>query len=269
MKKMKNIILLQTKVRMSFFHKSGITWFLTLFLAVSAFAQDPGEIKTIRIATPSWEGQTNKDGTGLFFEIVRKVYEPAGIKMEFEIVPWKRATKMVKTDKADARLCVVKSSRKQLFPNYPLWVEYVAAVYKKEKIKEWEGVKTLEGKVLIWLRGYDWHKSSYLKDLKLKWNEIDDRKQAWGMLESGRVDCYIDALIDINNYFNINKIDMTPFQVEVLWGDNSYVAFSITERSKKLIEIYDKRIIELFKSGELKKIFEKWNVRFSPDAWKK
>jgi hypothetical protein len=75
--------------------------FLTLiFSDALLFAQELDKNKTIFIVTPEWDGQTNKDGTGLFFDIVRSVYEPEGIKMKFEIVPWKRAELMVISDKA-------------------------------------------------------------------------------------------------------------------------------------------------------------------------
>ncbi len=45
------------------------------------------------------------------------------------------------------------------------------------------------------------------------------------------------------------------------------MSFSRTEKSERLIQIYDKRIIELFKSGELKKIFEKYNFTLPSEAW--
>ncbi|QTA88192.1 Uncharacterized protein dnm_042330 [Desulfonema magnum] len=40
-----------------------------------------------------------------------------------------------------------------------------------------------------------------------------------------------------------------------------------TEKSEKLTEVCDKRGADLSESGELKKIFEKWNVIFVPEAW--
>ncbi|QTA92101.1 substrate-binding periplasmic protein [Desulfonema magnum] len=256
---------------MKFYFKSGLTLFLTLFLAVSAFGEKANNIKTIHIATPPWEGQTNKDGTGLFFEIVRNVYEPVGIEMTYEFVPWKRAQKMINSNEADGMLCVWQKhaqEQKQLIPNYPMFVEYTAVVFKKEKIKEWKGLETIKGKKAVWLRGYDYHTMPRLKDIKLKWNETDIYEEAWAVLDRDRADVYIDALIDIDKYIRHNHVDMSPYKLEILWGENAYVAFGKTQRSKSLIEIYDKRITELFNSGELKKIYDKWGVRFSPDPWK-
>ena len=69
---------------------------------LSAVPVSGGEIKTIHIVTPAWPDQTNEDGNGLFFDIVRSIYEPAGIKMKYEIVPWKRAELMLNSNRADA-----------------------------------------------------------------------------------------------------------------------------------------------------------------------
>ncbi|NJL58377.1 MAG: hypothetical protein HC887_00720 [Desulfobacteraceae bacterium] len=61
---------------------------------------------------------------------------------------------------------------------------------------------------------------------------------------------------------------MTVYQVETLNGQKTYMSFAKTPKSDKLIEIYDRRIMVLFKSGELQKMYEKWDIKFAPEAWK-
>lgn len=248
--------------------------FLTLiFSDVSLFGQELDKNKIIFIVTPEWEGQTNKDGTGLFFDIVRSVYEPEGIKIKFEIVPWKRSEFMVISNKADALLDSYKENivgKDMLAPEYPMVVESSAAVFRKDKIPAWNGPESLENMRAIWLRGYDFHKSPHLKDVTFKkWDEIDEYGTAWHLLEKDRTDVYLDALIDIQRYIKKYKIDMSPYRVETVGEDKGYMVFSKSEKSEKLIEIYDKNIKELFKSGELKKLFEKWDYPFpTADVWK-
>ncbi|MCP4352277.1 MAG: hypothetical protein GY795_43015, partial [Desulfobacterales bacterium] len=137
------------KAKIKFSFKVGFIAFWALFLAVSAFGED---IKTINIVTPSWKAQTNRDGTGLYFDIVRSVYEPVNIKMEYNFVPWARAEKMIKGKKADAMLCA-SEKKDRLTPKYPMIVENISALFRKENIK-WEGLKSLNGKSAVWLRGY-------------------------------------------------------------------------------------------------------------------
>ncbi|WP_207681881.1 substrate-binding periplasmic protein [Desulfonema magnum] len=253
---------------MSIFSKTGFILFLTLSLSAFAFGQD---IKIIHVVTPSWEGFTNKDGTGLFFDIVRKVYEPVGIKMKHEIVPWEHAETMVGSGKADAMLSVAVQNigKEMLAPKYPMVIEYTVAVFKKSKIGEWRGLETLGGRQAIWIHGYDFHKNPNIRGIKLKWSEVDTHGQAWDMLKKDKTEVLMDALAGIEYYIRKNNIDFTPFGIEPLWGEKMYMAFSKSERSEKLIEIYDKRIMKLVNSGELKKIFEKWDLYpFPPDAWK-
>jgi ABC-type amino acid transport substrate-binding protein len=88
------------------------------------------------------------------------------------------------------------------------------------------------------------------------------------MLENNRAEVYIETLVDVWEPAKRNGIDMNNYQMETLWTENYYIAFSKSDKSKKLIEIYDKRIPELLQSGELKQLFEKWKYEFLPDIWK-
>jgi polar amino acid transport system substrate-binding protein len=243
--------------------------FLGLAIAAMLFAwcaeaQESGKLTTISVATPIWEDQTHEDGTGLFFDIIRKVYEPSGIRMKFEIMPWKRCEEMIGANQADVIPAAYKDDPGGVYPKYPLYVDYTTAVFKKSRIKEWKGLQTLKEKNVIWLRGYNFHDVPALKALSLRWSEIDDYAQAWEMLKNDRVDAYLESLIDLERYIRKNKADMSTYQSEVLVAKNAYLKFSKSDKSKKLIEIYDKRIPELIASGELEALFKKWNVKFEP-----
>jgi polar amino acid transport system substrate-binding protein len=253
----------------------ALFWIIGSCASVSAepapAADGSGRLRRLDIVTPQWMGQTDLDGGGLFFEIMREVYEPQGILIAYRFVPWKRAQKMVSTAAADAMLCVWREDADkagQLTPRYPLHVELTAAIFKKGRINGWTGIDTLNGKSAVWLRGYDFHTSDHLQNVRFaSWSEVNDHAHAWRLLDSGRYDVHIDALIDLEHYIASQRLDMASYQLEVLWGQNAYVAFSATEKSEALIEIYDRRIRELFKAGTLAAIYEKWGVRFSPDAW--
>lgn len=250
-------------------HLMGLVVALLLAFPASSFCEPPQEI---RLITPEWEGQTNKDGTGLFFEIVKNVYEPKGIGVKFEFAPWKRAQEAVNHKEADAMLCVWKvhaEEQHQLTPAYPMFVEFTGAVFKKTAIPHYKDLTSLKARRTVWLRGYDYHLVPRVTPLSLQWSEVDTHEQAWQMVEAGRVDVLIDALIDIDNYVRTHAMDVSPYAIEILWGENAYVAFANRERSKPLMKLFDERILELFKSGELEALFDKWHTRFSPAAWER
>lgn len=237
--------------------------FILLIIANQLQAQETGQPTSILVVTPMWEDQTHEDGTGLFFDIIRKVYEPFGIQMKYQIVPWKRAEDMINSNKADIIPAAYKDNP-GLYPKYPLYIDYTTAVFKKSRFPEWKGLETLKDKTAIWLRGYAFNDVPEIKALHLKWSEIDEYSQAWIMLNNDRADVYIESMIDLERYIRTNRIDMTPYQMKVLVSKNAYLKFSNTEKSKRLVELYDKRIPELIGSGELEALFKKWNVKFEP-----
>lgn len=225
----------------------------------------------IQIITPQWEGQTNSDGTGLFFEIIRRVYDPLNIKLVYRFASWKRCQAMVRSEQSDAMLCVWSTDAQrenQLIPRYPLYVEHTAVIYKRVSIPSWQGIHTLNLKRAVWLRGHDYHTYAPLRNIRFSnWHEVDTHKKAWHQLNLDRFDVYLDALIDLNDYIKNNSIDMNLYQKEVLWSQESYVAFSNTPRSRKLIQTFDQQIQQLFRSGQLEKIYQKWGQPFYPKYW--
>jgi polar amino acid transport system substrate-binding protein len=242
--------------------QAGILFMIMICCVVSAFGQEE-QITTIHIVTPAWEDWTNEDGTGVYFELVRAVYEPVGITMTYEILPWKRARAKVIAGEADAILSNYDDDD-MLMPRYPLDVERTAVVFNKDTIPNWEGVASFEGKKFVWLRGYDYHVDTDLEGLQYKWYEVDEYAQAWSMLEKGRVEFYMDALGDIEAYIEAHAVEMTPYRVETVWTDNAYIALTKSARGAQLAEMYDQRIPELLASGTLQQIFEAWDAELPP-----
>ncbi len=224
---------------------------------------DEENITSISIATPAWKNQTHQDGSGLFFDIVRAVYAPLGMTLEYRIVPWKRAVHLVESREVDAMLCVLQDSQ-FLIPQYPLFIDYTAVLFKKQRIPEWKGLETLDGKTAAWPRGYNYHTQPQMQDITVEFYEVNHLYQGVAMLSNDRVDFYIDALIDLAPYIREHDIDMRAYQLEIPYGKNAYIGFARTKRSEKLIHLYDARIPELSRSGELEALFNKWRVRFEP-----
>lgn len=243
---------------------------LFLILVFTAPAADAGD-REIHIITPQWEHQTNPDGSGLFFEIIREVYQPEGIEMKWQFAPWKRSQTMVSSAKSDAMLCVWQKHAEeegQLIPRYPMYVEHTAVVYKRDSIPAWDGIHSLDYKRAVWLRGYDYHTFDQLKSVQFGgWHEVDTHENAWRQLNLDRFDVYIDALIDIDIFIKDHQVDMSLYRKRVLWDERAYISFSDTPRSRELIRIFDRRIKELFHSGDLERIYRNWDQPFFRHYW--
>ncbi|WP_299876136.1 ABC transporter substrate-binding protein [uncultured Cocleimonas sp.] len=219
-------------------------------------------IKTIKMITPSWDGYTNEDGTGFYFDFFRKIYEPEGIQLEFIIAPWRRATHEVKSGNSDFMVNAYLTPEKPsfIYPKQPMNTSYTLALFDKSKV-DWNGQKSIENKKVIWMHGYGFHK--YL-DVDVNWSEIGTLKQGWELLRAGRVDYFLDDSLTTENYIKDNNPDMSNIGKEIAYTIDTYPRFLDCERSNELIRIYEKRMKTLIKSGELQALFEQWNIRLPP-----
>jgi polar amino acid transport system substrate-binding protein len=237
-------------------------------VAVSLFsnghARSDSSIAVITIATPAWENVTNEDGTGLYFDILRSVYGPVGVTLKYQIVPWRRAVEMVKQHQADALLggyYIPPDKGEDLFPTYPIGGEILAALSKRGAVSHWEGYESIAGKVVVWIRGYNYHR--YF-NAEVDGREIDQEAQGWKLVESGRADFYVENINFLNRYLRNTGVDKAKFDIHVLSSQPLYARFGNTRKSEKLIKIYDARMPALIASGAIEKLFEKWGHPYPP-----
>ncbi|MBN1981866.1 MAG: transporter substrate-binding domain-containing protein [Chitinivibrionales bacterium] len=233
-----------------------VSFLCTLLLCIGNAEEQKPKYPEFHAVADAWPEVTNNDGTGLFFDVIRMVYEPAGITMKYEIMPYARTNEMVKKLEADA--WVASFLNEQDYPLYPKWhfdrVPQVA-VFKKETEKNWKGETTLTGKKVAWNRGFNLDK--FIK-VKVNLTEVNGTENGMNMLEKGRVEFYVNAKPDIEKFVESAKFDMSNYQVEHLLFLNLYMAYSNNERGKYFKEVWDKRMEELVKSPKLKELYEKY-----------
>ncbi len=82
------------------------------------------------------------------------------------------------------------------------------------------------------------------------------------MVEYGRVDAFVDYETSIKSVAQKNGIELgKEYRIKVIKpGNKLFVAFSNSERSKKFIEIFDRRMTQLAETGEIDKIYIKWRL---------
>ncbi len=222
-------------------------------------------IKSISVVAPEWEDFTNKDGSGLYWEIMRAVYEPEGIKVKVSIVPWNRAIKMVsKYQTHHAIMGEYKDSEDHLiFPNFPFDVEHLSVLSKNNVGNDWDGTLTsLSNKKVGWIKGIEFFTQDQ-RDYELV--EYRNIEEGVLMLTSGKIDFLIDLREEIELAMETYKLSDQDYSINNTPEDkNLYAAFSDNIVSKELINIYNLRIPVLAASGEMAKIYKKWGVGEMP-----
>ncbi|QWA28035.1 transporter substrate-binding domain-containing protein [Pseudomonas sp. RC3H12] len=207
----------------------------------------------VRLVSEAWVDYTNADGSGLAWDVLRKVFEPAGVKVVVKSAPYSRAVGLVKRGEADAWVGSYKEENADnLYPQWYFDQDHIYALGLVDK-----PVPTLEtiGQYrLAWVRGYDY--ASYLPGIH-NFREIQRREGILPMLVHDRVDFYIDALAEVD-YVLGQAPDATRFRRTHVAELPLYLAFTHSEQGKVLRDLFDRRMEQLVRSGELKPIFERW-----------
>ncbi|EGB96385.1 MULTISPECIES: substrate-binding periplasmic protein [Pseudomonas] len=227
---------------------------LAMLLSVAPWAvAAEGLPKQIQLVSEEWIDYTNADGTGVAWDVLRKVFEPAGVKVVTQSAPYSRAVGLVKRGEADAWVGSYKEENgDNLYPRWHFDMDHIYALGLASK-----PVPTSQnvGKYrLAWVRGYDY--GSYLPDVH-EFREIQRREGILPMLEHDRVDFYIDSQTEVDYVLN-QASQPERFRRTHVAELPLYLAFARNDQAKALRDLFDKRMAELVRSGELKPIFEHW-----------
>ncbi|WP_367598279.1 substrate-binding periplasmic protein [Pseudomonas fulva] len=235
---------------------------LAVLMAAAPWAaagdSQPGQI---RLVSEEWADYTNADGTGVAWDVMRKVFQPTGIEVVPQSAPYSRAIGLVKRGEADAWVGSYKDeSEDNLYPRWHFDVDHIYALGLASKPAP--TLATIGDYRLAWVRGYAYGK--YLPRVR-EYREIQRREGILPMLEHDRVDFYVDAMTEVD-YVIGQSAQPDRFRRTHVVELPMYLAFARSERGEALRDVFDKRMAELVRSGELKPIFERWKQPYPFDA---
>ncbi|QCI10468.1 amino acid ABC transporter substrate-binding protein [Pseudomonas putida] len=240
------------------------TVLLAMMLSLAPWVAAAGGLpKQVHLVSEEWLDYTNADGSGVAWDVLRKVFEPAGVKVVTQSAPYSRAIGLVKRGEADAWVGSYKEENDDnLYPRWHFDMDHIYALGLAGKPVP--TLQTVGQYRLAWVRGYDY--GSYLPNVR-NFREIQRREGILPMLEHDRVDFYIDAQTEVD-YVLGQASQPERFHRTHIAELPLYLAFARSEQAKALRELFDKRMAELVRSGELKPIFQHWKqpYPFSPDS---
>lgn len=230
----------------------GVLLMLCVLPGVQADSDQPDEI---RLASEVWEAYTETDGTGLGWDLMREVFEPAGVRLDIHSVPYTRSVGLVQRGEADAWVGSYRDEVKDgvFYPKYHYDRDQIVALGLKDK-----PLPTLDsiGKYrLVWVRGYSY--KEYLPNVH-DYREVQRRAGILGMLDLGHADFYIDARPEVDHVLS-EAAKSRRYRVTDLTQLPLYLGFADTPRGHVLAEIYDRRMAALIANGELRPIFARWH----------
>ncbi|WDP90159.1 MAG: transporter substrate-binding domain-containing protein [Desulfobacter sp.] len=248
-----------------------LTALFYLFLAPAAAGPLPKEaasslpIKKVLSASPSWERFTNKDGTGLYHEILNRIFSDLGVQVSHKYTNAKRGLYLVRNGQADMYTCKNKDGILPglLLGRHKMYEGRFYAVFKKNNINSWQGPSSLIGRKIVWRRGY--YKNSEFPAGIIP-IETDSGNAALGQILIGRCDVYIDDLNLIQETIAASpfKVPSSDLRIEPVGARSYYPVFQDSKRGRTIMALYDAGMERLITTGALEKIFKKWGHPF-PD----
>jgi len=238
------------------------TVFVVFLFDFTAIEYLKAEEKTITLATEEWKDATNKDGTGLYWDILRAVYEPEGYKIKPIIRSYQGAVALVENESVDGMIGAYKDEiQLGLYPEKYFAVDIVQALYMKNSGIDWRGINTIKGKRIGWVEGYAFNK--YLPDSVMystTIRRVDTRKVAINLIKLSKIDFFLDAEGDLKDFFIDNEdYRIEAFVMKTLIELKLYICFANNENGKLLVQLFDQNFSGLLKAGGIRKLYEDYS----------
>ncbi len=198
---------------------------------------------------------------GLYPPIIRKVFESAGIEVNFNIRPWSRAYEEVASGKVEASLPWLKTAEREkdlIYPVVPIEEINDILFFRKDvfpnglevsSLKELVNMKIKDKKNverrirIIGVSSY-WYISA-LKELNADYELVAKPASAYNMIIADRADVHINTdkvgLLEIKEFLTPEKALLMGWSKTPVYKAPVYLAFSRKNpRSKELIKIWTK-----------------------------
>lgn len=228
-------------------------WLLIVLCAFTSLVQAQDVPGKVMLASEEWNDYTNKDGSGLAWDVLRQVFEPAGITLQTRSVPYTRSVGLAQRGEVDGWVGSYRDEATGvLYPHWNFDSDHIYALGLASTPAP--TVATLGNYRLAWVRGYKYEE--YLPNVH-RFNQIERRDGILPMLQHARADFYIDALTEAKYVLN-QADDPSNFTLTHIAELPLYIGFADNERGRALMAVFDQRMAALVKSGELKAIFEHW-----------
>ncbi len=242
-------------------------WWLAILLgvlgvlggtAVRAETAVPGEI---RLASEVWEAHTQADGSGLAWDVLRLVFEPVGVKLVIQSVPYTRSIGLVQRGEADAWVGSYRNEVDEgvFYPRRHYDADQVSALGLVGQTPP--TLASLGEHRLVWMRGYEYQR--YLPNVR-RYQEIQRRSGILAMLERDHADFYIDARDEVEEVL-AGAGDPSRYRITDLTRLPLYLGFADNPRGRALAELYDRRLELLIERGSLRPLFSRWRQPYPFD----
>lgn len=225
----------------------------------SAFAEQKAPVE-LQISTPVWPGFTNPDGSGAYVDLFQLIYPKEQVQLVWNFSNYSRAIALVQQGKyhmvpgLSAHESVTKH-KDLLLSELPFDFDLIVAIYHPEHTVP-PKLEQLKQHKLAWDLAYDLH---LVLGLQEKGYEVLDISQGLELVKNRRIDIYLAEKSELFQYLQgETPTKLQPLQYQELLRDPIYLAFADNKAGRSFKEIWDRRFIDLYNTGQLKTFYHSY-----------
>ncbi|NIB40340.1 transporter substrate-binding domain-containing protein [Pseudomaricurvus alkylphenolicus] len=218
------------------------------------------QINSINLVSEAWKDATRSDGTGLYWELFRLVYEPVGIRVNTQILPYDASVHHVQRGRSDAWLgSYMNEQRFAIYPEHHFDFDVVSAMFLESRLEGFDGLSSLANKKVAWIKGYTYDR--YI-DVPIRKVELRTRKSMLRMLHRGRIDFFLDDQFDMTATLAENREEAVGLVSRELLQLKLYPAFGSNARGRALRKLWDERMAEIKGGKSVRQLYQRWGFEY-------
>ena len=201
---------------------------------------------------------------GVEVEVFGLICKELNLTCKLEILPWKRMINQIKRGQIDCMFAAFKTKKREDFMSYtsvPFHVSNLTFFIESSNNSfKFTNLNSLKGKNICLVRGFtttpDFDKSVKRGDFEIiSLNEFD---QCFKMVSKGKVDAtLVNQEVGFTIMKKLNIKNVRPYK-NPLFSKPAYLTFTKKRDFGSLPSQFGEKIFQILKSGQYKKIYEKY-----------
>lgn len=214
--------------------------------------------QTIRLVTAEWQGFTNADLTGSYFEYLQLVLPPEQFPIKVEFSNFGRAVAALEKQQADMTFgLTMADAPKALRASAPYDSDRIVAIFDP-KVQGFGSLtnmslQSLNGFRLAWDLAYNYGEAMGLHS---DGYQVANPEQGISLVANGRIDIYLAEQGDLRTPKVLALLKNPQLRQEEIHQVPVFVGFANHARGQALKKIWDQRILELKNNGQLATFYQ-------------
>ena len=220
---------------------------------------------------PPFNGDPKSAKPGYMIEVLKAIFEPQGVQVDYQTMPWNRSKDEVKSGKYDAMVGADNDEAAGYVVPKESFGKFSNCFFVAPSSGwRFQGVDSLKQVKLGVIEGYSYDEqvNAYIKGAPqgkvIAATGDDALPKLIKMLQAGRIDAVLEDASVLNAALMANNVPAGQVVLAGKLGDTRdlNVAFSpAKDTSRKYSEQFSAGIVELRKSGKLKQILDRYSVK--------